>query len=155
MKLHRYYCKEGILAVRLHLDPSEAQSLERKLGQPILFSERFKPGHVLSALYEMSSGQLDIGPSTWMSINQKKNPLTELLRPLAMPLIEAEVAEIEKERDRSLLTEARARGWVVIERPSETLREIANRAAAGDTEAMDALERIGADGDATFAKSMI
>lgn len=118
-------------------------SLEAKLARPILFSERFKPGYVLSGLYEISSGRLETGPSTWLPTEPAPDPLTELLRPRVMPFIEAEIARIEEARSRELLSEARSRGWVVIEHPSERLRDIAERAAAGDSEAIESLERLG------------
>jgi hypothetical protein len=145
MQLHRYYFREGVLAFRLHLDPAEVASLEAKLARHIVFSERFKPSYVLSGLYEISSERLDIGPSTWLPTGSKPEPLTELLRPHVMPFIEAEIAKIKEARDRELLAEAHSRGWVVIERPSEFLRGVAERAAAGDPGAIESLERLGAE----------
>lgn len=153
MHFHRTHVKEGFLAFRLHFDPTEVKELEAKLGHRIVFSERFKTEHVLAGIYEIPTGGLEIGLSTWLPTKAGHDPLTILIRPMLMPMIEAEVVKIDEERSQELLAEARERGWVVLERPSEALRAIAERAAAGDTDAVEALERLGAEECAPFASS--
>lgn len=143
MRLDRQYCKEGYLAFRLKIEAAEVGVLEAKLGRPIVFSGRFAAQNMLGGIYDVSSGDLEIGPSTWLPVKPGQDPLTDLLRPSVMPLIEAELAKVDEERGRQLLAEAHQRGWVVIQRPSEALKETARLATAGDLDAMEALERLG------------
>ena len=98
---------------------------------------------MLGGIYDVSSGDLEIGPSTWLPVKPGRDPLTDLLRPEVMPLIEAELAKVDEERGRQLLAEARNRGWVVIQHPSEGLKELARLAAAGDPDAIESLEHVG------------
>ncbi len=141
MKLRRDYCSEGFLAFWLDLEPAEVEACESALGRRLEFDARDAPAQVLQGIYEIGPDRMEIAPRAWLppSGDKAEDPLTAYFRPLAKPLIDAELALADRERARALLAECHSRGWAVFGNPSAALRDLARGVAAGEAAAVETL----------------